>query len=88
MINPFVSVDQQLSDIGWNKYYESKIGFRFVKKVGVDVFFYADLVPSGLIFYDDMDYMRSIAVKEKELELFTAKVKEWRKQYERNTKSK
>lgn len=87
MVNPFVSIDQQLSDIGWKKYYESEFGFQFVKKVGMDVYFHAKFIKQGLTFYDDIDLMNSIAVKDKELELFAAKIKEWRRQYERNTKA-
>lgn len=84
-VNPFVSVDQQLFDIGWNRYYENENGFRYAKKIGVDVWHLADYNKTGIRFYDDMiighDY-DSITVDEKELLLFAKKIKEWKGQYE------
>ena len=89
MINPFISIDEQLNRHGWVKYFENKNGFRFVKKIGVDVYFYASFNKlSGISFYDEVPEFRSIETDEKTLELFAAKIKEWRRQYERNTESK
>lgn len=86
MVNPFISIDEQLSRFGWNKYYENENGFRFVRRMGVDVKFIADFNKYGIKFYDEPYVFRSIDVTEVTLELFAAKIKEWRKQNERNTK--
>ena len=87
MINPFVSIDEQLHRHGWNKYYENGNGFRFVKMMGVDVRFLADFNKYGIKFYDDPYLFRSIDVNEVTLKLFAAKIKEWRRQNERNSKA-
>ena len=91
MVNLFVSIDQQLSDIGWKKKNEDDKGFHFLKKIGVDNWYSASFKErSGIRFYDPMILGRdydSICVDEKELELFSAKIKEWRKQHERDTKA-
>ena len=86
MINPFISVDEQLKEIGWNIYYYGDKGFHFVKKMS-DEIWYSALYwkKDGIKFFDPI-LEKSICVKEKELELFAAKIKEWRRQYERNTK--
>ena len=90
MINPFIAIDEQLHNIGWNKFVEAKCGFMYVKKVGSYVFQIANFTESGLRFYDDttMGDHRAIPVNEKELELFSKKIKEWRRQYGRPDKSK
>ena len=91
MVNPFVSIDEQLSRYGWNKYYENENGFRYARKIGTSVFYLADFDKSGIKFYDDMiighDY-DAIRVNGKTLELFAAKIKEWRARYGRNTKDR
>lgn len=88
MFDCFKSIDRRLSDIGWKKFYENKNGFRYVKKVGIDVFFYADQTKSRIVFYDDIDYMNAISVNEIELKLFQAKIKEWRRQYGYNPQNR
>lgn len=91
MVNPFISVDQHLENLGWRKYYENRGGFKYVKKLGVDVYYLAEFKGEGVRFYDDMiighDY-DSIEVNEKELEVFAVKIKEWRRQYERSNKDR
>lgn len=91
MVNPFVSIDQQLSDVGWKKRNESDDGFHYLKKIGVDVWYSAAFKErSGIRFYDPMILGRdydSICVNEKELELFAAKIKEWRKKHGCSTKT-
>lgn len=82
-INPFISIDEQLKRIGWNKYYESSYGFHFVKRIGIEVWhsalFWKD--DGGIKFFDPI-LEKAIIVNEKELALFTAKMKEWRRQNE------
>ena len=89
MINPFIAIDEQLHDIGWNKFTEGKWGFIYVKKVGAYIFQIANFTEIGIRFYDDttMGDHEAIPVNEKELELFSKKIKEWRKQYGRPDKS-
>ena len=87
MINPFRSADDMLSEIGWNKYVDNHTGFVFIKKIGIEVFHKAIFVKSkGIKFYDELvvghDY-DSVYVNEKELALFSKKIKEWRYKYER-----
>lgn len=88
MVNPFISVDEQLHRIGWNKFYENDVGFRFVKKMGNDIYFVAEFDKKGIRFLDDLYEFGAIRVNEPELELFKVKIKEWRKQYGRNTESR
>lgn len=88
MFDCFKSIDRRLSDIGWKRFYENKNGFRYVKKVGIDVFFYADQIKEGIFFYDDNVYMRTIPVDETELKLFRIKIKEWRRQYGYNPQNR
>lgn len=90
MINPFIAIDEQLHDIGWNKFVDGVCGFIYVKKVGADVFQIANYNGSGIRFYDDATFGHSnaISVNEKELELFSKKIREWRRQYGRPDKSK
>ena len=88
MINPFISIDEQLKKYGWNKYFENENGFRYVLRIGIEVFFYADFDKYGIKFYDEVPEIRAIEVSETTLELFAAKIKEWRRQYERNTESR
>ena len=86
MINPFVSIDEQLSRIGWIKFYECQKGFGYVKHIGDDIFYRADFDRYGIQFYDPCLYDHdAISVTEVALELFAAKIKEWRRQYGRNT---
>lgn len=88
MVNPFISIDEQLKRIGWNKYYECEKGFGYVKHIGDDVFYRADFDRYGIQFYDPYLYDHdAISVTEVVLELFAAKIKEWRRQYGRNTES-
>ena len=87
MVNPFISIDEQLKKYGWNKYYENENGFRYVMRIGIEVFFYADFDKYGIKFYDEVPEIRAIEVSEVTLELFAAKIKEWRRQYGRNTES-
>lgn len=88
MINPFISVDEQLKQIGWNKYYETDEGFTFVKKWGVEVFEKAMFDGKHIRFLWPMSCLPDAPapVDEKDMELFAAKIKEWRRQYGRNTK--
>lgn len=87
MVNPFISIDEQLKKYGWNKYYENENGFRYVMRIGIEVFFYADFNKYGIKFYDEVPEIRAIEVSEIALELFAAKIKEWRRQHGRNTES-
>lgn len=83
-INPFVSVNQQLEDIGWIRQYEGDKGFTFAKKIGVGCFYVAESRKGKIRFYDGLvfyDY-DAVAVNEKELMLFAKKIKEWKEQYE------
>ena len=84
MMNPFVSVDQQLENIGWIKQYEGDKGFTFAKKIGVECFYVAESRNGRVCFYDGTvfcDYY-AVAANEKELLLFSKKLKEWKGQYE------
>ena len=89
MVNPFISVDEQLRKFYWNKYYECGLGFEFVKKWGVDVYEKAVFDGKHIVFYWPMSVVPNAPgpMNEKELELFAAKIKEWRRQYGRNTES-
>ena len=88
-INPFISVDQQLEDIGWIRQYEGSKGFIYGKRIGVGFFYVARYAKGwngfyGIKFYDGEilhDY-DAIPVNEKELVLFAKKIKEWKGQYE------
>ena len=82
IINPFISIDEQLKKYGWNKYFENEHGFRYVKKLGVDIYYYAEFNGYGIRFYDEVPELYSVDVTEITLTLFTAKIKEWRRQYE------
>ena len=86
MVNPFISVDEQLSRIGWNVYYDGDKGFHFVKKIGIEVWHSALFWKSdyGMRFFDPI-LEKAIEVNEKELELFAAKIKEWRRRNGRNS---
>lgn len=84
MVNPFISVDEQLKRIGWNKYYDCDLGFKYVKKVGVDVYFIAHFDKYHIDFSDEG---RPIGVGEKDLELFAVKIKEWRRRNGRNSET-
>ena len=83
-INPFISVNQQLEDIGWIRQYEGRRGFTFAKKIGIEVFYVAEYRDGGMSFYDGVgfDDFISVPVNEKELVLFAKKIKEWKGQYE------
>ena len=84
MVNPFVSVDQQLENIGWIKQYEGDKGFTFAKKIGVGCFYVAESRNGKVCFYDGMAFYDydAVAADEKELMLFAKKIKEWKGQYE------
>lgn len=86
---PIISINQQLSDIGWKIYGEGETGFRFGKPEGHEYVMVADFKRNlGLRFnYPDIVHCPAAYVNERELELFRAKIKEWRRQYERNTES-
>ena len=90
MVNPFVSIDQQLSDIGYVKLWEKSWGFAYAKHIGDGYAIKAECHNGRIKFYDPMvlghDF-DSAYVGEKELELFRAKIKEWRKENERNSKA-
>lgn len=91
MVNPFISVDQHLENLGWKRYYENEGGFKYVKKIGVDIYYLAEFKGEGIRFYDDMvlgHSYYSIIVNERELEVFAAKIKEWRKYYEHSDKNR
>ena len=83
-INPFVSINQQLEDLGWIMEYEGDIGFTFAKKVGIEVFHVAQYRKDGICFYDGVAFYEheTVPVNEKELMLFAKKIKEWKEQYE------
>lgn len=87
MINPFVSVDQQLEDIGYVRQYEGRKGFVYAKNVGGGYIFIAEAIKYekiGVRFYDPNGYDETaIFVSDKELKLFARKLKEWKEQYER-----
>ena len=84
-INPFISLDEQLERIGWHKFYENEHGFRYTRKIGVDVIFIANFNKYGIRFYDDPYTFHAIDVSEITLKLFAAKIKEWRRYYGRTT---
>lgn len=91
MINPFVSINQQLEDIGYVRQYEGQYGFIFAKNVGGGYVHLAEaLAPIEenkelkIRFYDPhVTYNSSVQVSAKELALFSKKLKEWKEQYER-----
>lgn len=89
MVNPFVSIDQQLADFGWNKLSETTEGFVFVKKWGIEVFEKAMFDGKHIRIFWPMSVIPDAPgpVDEKELELFSAKIKDWRKQNEHNSKN-
>lgn len=90
MVNPFVSIDQQLSDIGYVKLQEGPWGFAYAKPLGDGYCVKAECKKGRIIFYDPMvighDY-DSVYISDKELDLFAAKIREWRRIYERDTKA-
>lgn len=90
MVNPFISIDEQLADFGYVKLQEGVWGFTYAKHLGDGYVIKAECRDGRIKFYDPMvlghDF-DSAYVDEKELELFRAKIKEWRKQNERNSKN-
>ena len=86
LIKPFIPIDEQLKRFGWNKFYENEHGFRYIKKLGVDIFYYADFNGHGIRFHDEVPELYSIEVSEATLNLFAAKIKEWRRQNECSNK--
>lgn len=87
MINPFISVDEQLGRIGYMKLQEGPWGFIFAKHLGDGYCIKAECHGGYIQFYDPSLWDHDAAsVNDKELELFIAKIKEWRRQYGRNTK--
>jgi len=87
MVNPFISVDEQLNRIGYVKLDEGSLGFTFAKHLGGGYAVKAECRGGYICFYDPGILNHdAFSVNDKELELFAAKVKEWRKQYGRNTK--
>ena len=60
-----------------------------MKKVGVDIFFFADFNTEGVKFFNDpIEENNPIFVEEEVLNLFATKIKEWRRQYECSNKSR
>ena len=87
IINPFVSVDQQLSEAKWVKMHENSNGFTFVKPLGSGYFIKADCEHGKIKFFDPLvDRDNAKEIDEIELKLFAAKIKEWRRQYECSNK--
>lgn len=93
MINPFISIDQQLEDVGWKKLYETQNGFGYARKISSEIAMKAE----GVYVYDTFCfgcydpssvYRTTYLINEHDMRLFTAKIKEWRKQYGRPDKSK
>lgn len=90
MVNIFVSIDQQLEDIGYKRQYEGEHGFIYAKNVGGGYIYIAEALKKienytelKVRFYDPDDIYNSSAwVSEKELMLFSKKLKEWKEQYE------
>lgn len=84
IINPFISIDEQLADIGWKKLCETTEEFIFVKKWGIEVFEKAAFDGKHIRFLWPMSVIPDAPgpVDEKELALFAAKIKEWRRQNE------
>lgn len=88
MVNPFVSIEQQLSDIGYMKLQEGSWGFVYAKHLGDGYVVKAECHGGYIQFYDpSILHHDAVYVSEKELELFRAKIKEWRKENERNSKA-
>ena len=91
MINPFVSIDQQLLDIGYVKQYEGPKGFIYAKNAGGGNIHKAEALKAisnknelKVRIYDPgIIYDSAVWISEKELLLFSKKLKEWKGQYER-----
>lgn len=82
IINPFISIDEQLRELGWDKYHEGETGFNYVKKMGDEIWFIALYSKNDGIKFFDPILESAIYMNEKELALFAAKIKEWRRQNE------
>ena len=83
MINLFVSIHQQLLDIGYNILYEGDKGFIYVKPLGSGYFIKAEYLDNRIKFFDPLKKGDNVVgVDELTLRLFAARIKEWRKKYE------
>lgn len=89
MFNPFISIDEQLKNIGYIKQHEGEHGFAYAKHVGGGYIYIAEAlkppdknIELTIRFYDPDRYGESALVTEKELLLFSKKLKEWKGQYE------
>lgn len=80
MINPFISIDYQLEQAGWNKYSDNRAGFIFTKKIGNDLALVAECRASqgGKIRFLYSEERDGSFIEEKDLYLFAKKLKEWR----------
>lgn len=92
MINPFISVDQQLEYKGFKKFYDGDIGFIFIKPIGdgYSVKAQAELRSDGKLRIRIFDPQSNVPVyiEDDILELFAAKMKDWRKTYGRSAKTR
>ena len=87
MVNPFVNLDEQLKKRSLFKRWENEKGFRYVKVYGDRSAFVVD----ASVNYEgklrlkvfDQELLRCATLSEQEMELFTAKMKEWRRRYGR-----
>ena len=87
MVNPFISADVQLEKLGYTKLQEGPWGFVFARHLGGGYCLKAECHGGYIQFYDpSLLHHDAVSIDTKELELFAAKIKEWRRQYERNTK--
>ena len=84
-INPFMSVDVHLKYEGYIKQYDGPEGFTYAKNVGGGYIYIAEARKNplgfGMRFYDPDFNDRAAWVTEKELRLFSRKLKEWKEQY-------
>ena len=88
IINPFISVDEQLNEAGYVKLDEGPLGFTFAKHLGGGYVVKAECRGGYICFYDpDLLHHDAVSINDKELRLFAAKIKEWRKQHGRNTET-
>ena len=88
MVNPFISIDQQLSNLGYVKLQEGSWGFTFAKHLGGGYCIKAECHGGYIQFFDpSLLNHDAISVNDKDLELFVAKIREWRRQYGHNPKA-
>lgn len=88
MIFDFLTIDSQLKDAGWEKYTDNRSGFIFTKKLGIDTALAAECLASqgGKIRFLYSEGSDGSFVEERDLLLFSKKIKEWRWKNERINK--